>query len=207
MLDGISTTIRFDPHGCGRSEKAETYSVTTSLADLEAIRQHFNLSKWIVIGHSWGADLALCYALHYPEHVLGFVCLAGGRTHNDREWHRIYQQKRDAGLEPPLAFDYPTNLDVNKQVNQSWREYIQRPTLLRDIVHLNSPALFIYGTNDIRPSWAVEQVAHLLPHGRLRLLQAADHYLWHDGSEQLGKSLRRFVRAVGATQHLLKGAY
>lgn len=90
--------------------------------------------------------------------------------YNDREWHRIYQQKRDAGLELPLAFDYPPNLDVNKQINQSWKAYIQRPTLLRDIAHLEPPALFIYGTNDIRPSWPVEQVVHLLPRGRLQLL-------------------------------------
>jgi proline iminopeptidase len=129
---------------------------------------------------------------------LGFVCLAGGRIHNDREWHRIYQQKRDASLELPLAFDYPPNLDVNKQINQSWKAYIQRPTLLRDIAHLALPALFIYGTNDIRPSWPVEQVAHLLPRGRLQLLHA-DHYLWRDEPEQLGEHLRRFVRAVGAT--------
>ena len=57
MLEGLATVIRFEPRGCGRSEKVDTYSVATSPADLEAVRQHFNLDKWLVVGHSWGADL------------------------------------------------------------------------------------------------------------------------------------------------------
>jgi hypothetical protein len=34
------------------------------------------------------------------------MCIAGGRVHNDREWHRMYEQKRDQGLERLLDYDY-----------------------------------------------------------------------------------------------------
>ena len=47
--------------------------------------------------------------------------------HNDREWHRIYSERRDQGLEILPAFDYPPNLEVNAEVNRSWKDYIQRP--------------------------------------------------------------------------------
>jgi proline iminopeptidase len=59
--------------------------VEACLADLEAIREDYGIERWIVAGHSSGADLAFAYALHYPERVYGFICIAGGRIHNDRE--------------------------------------------------------------------------------------------------------------------------
>src|SRR3954469_2707338 len=79
MLDDIAQVIRFEARGCGRSEAIPPYTVATCLADLEAIRQHYRIGRWIVGGHSAGADLALAYALTYPEYVLGFICIAGGR--------------------------------------------------------------------------------------------------------------------------------
>ena len=200
MLEGKARVVRFEPRGCGRSEHASTYSVATELADLEAVRRYYGIDKWIVVGHSWGADLALAYALERPEVVLGFACLAGGRIHNDREWHRVYREKRDAGLEPLPDFDCPPNTEVNKQVNASWKTYIQRPHLLEDIAKLTRPALFVYGSEDIRPGWATQQVANLLPRAEFRLIEGAGHSLWLSHPEQLGSFLRAFVGSFDGSQ-------
>lgn len=197
MLEGDARVIRFEARGCGRSDHAESYTVETCLEDLEAVRDHYRIERWIVAGHSWGADLALAYALRYPERTLGLVCLAGGRMNNDREWHRLYSEGRDQGLEPPLEFDYPPNLDVNAQVNRSMKEYIQRPGLFREIARLDRPALFLYGSRDIRPSWPVEQVANLLPGAEFRLLDGADHHLWLTHAEEVGEHVRAFVGRLG----------
>jgi proline iminopeptidase len=198
MFDDLAQVIRFEQRGCGRSGHAASYSVDTCLADLEAVRRHYRIDRWIVAGHSWGADLALIYALHYPERTRGVICLAGGRVHNDREWHRIYQQKRDQGLEPELAWDYPANLDVNEQVGRSWKQYIQRPSLLKELVELERPALFLYGADDIRPSWPVEQVAHLLPNARLEMIAGANHYIWLTHADVMGTHLRDFMSQLAA---------
>lgn len=199
MLVDVGRVIRFEPRGCGRSSPAPWYSVETSLADLELIRQHYNIDQWIIIGHSWGADLALFYALHYPEHVRGFVCIAGGRVHNDREWHRTYAEKREQERATMPDFAYPPNMDVNEQVNQSWKQYIQRPTLFKDLGHLNRPALFVYGTEDIRPSWPVQQVAALIPHAQFVWVEGADHHIWATHAEALQTVLQGFVRDVART--------
>jgi proline iminopeptidase len=196
LLDDCAQVIRFEPRGCGRSDAAPHYTVATCLADLEAIRKRYDIGRWIVAGHSAGADLALAYALEYPEHVLGFICISGGRIHDDREWHRIYSQRRDQGLEVLPPFDYPPNLEVNAEVNRSWKEYIRRPSLLKAIAGLDRPALFVYGDRDIRPSWPVEQVAQLLPNATLHMIAGADHHIWVTHAEELQAPLRAFVQQI-----------
>jgi proline iminopeptidase len=196
MVDDLAQVIQFEASGCGRSDPLPAYTVQTSLADLEAVRQHSGVERWIVGGHSAGADLALAYTLAYPERVLGFICIAGGRIHNDREWHRIYSERRDQGLETLPAFDYPPNLEVNAQVNRSWKVYIQRPSLLNEIAHLDRPALFLYGDQDIRPSWPIEQVAQLLPNASFQMIAGADHHIWVTHAEELQAPLRHFVQHI-----------
>ena len=196
MLDDIAQVIRFEARGCGRSDPLPPYTVETCLADLEALREHYSMERWIIGGHSAGADLALAYALAYPERVLGLICISGGRIHNDREWHRIYSERRDQGLETLPPFDYPPNLEVNAQVNRSWKAYIQRPSLLREIAQLDRPALFLYGEQDIRPSWPVEQVAQLLPDASFEMIPGADHHIWVTHAEELQGTLRHFVQQI-----------
>ena len=196
MLDDIAQVIRFEGRGCGRSDPQPHCTIETCLADLEAVRQHYGVERWIVGGHSAGADLALAYTLAHPDRVLGFVCISGGRIHNDREWHRIYSERRDQGLETLPPFDYPPNLEVNAQVNRSWKEYIQRPSLLKELALLDRPALFVYGDQDIRPSWPVEQVAELLPNASFQMIMGADHHIWVHHAEELREALRAFAKQI-----------
>lgn len=193
LLDGAARVIRFEARGCGRSDPAPEYTLQGCLDELEAIRRHYKIGRWIVAGHSAGADLALLYALHYPQRTLGLICIAGGRVHNDREWHKAYQHGRDAGLEKPLDYAYPPNLEVNRQLNAAWKRYIQRPTLLRELAGLDRPALFLYGDRDIRPSWPVEQVANLLPNARFVMIRGADHHLWLSHATEMAVILHNFV--------------
>lgn len=193
LLDEVARTVRYDPRGCGRSAPAGEYTVADAVADLEAIREHYGFERWVVAGHSWGADLALAYTLEHPDRVAGFVCISGGRVHDDREWHRIYAERRDAGLEAPLDYAYPPNMDVNRELAADWKRYIKRPGLLRDLARIERPGLFVYGERDIRPSWPVEQVAALIPGARLHLLEGAAHNLWLTHGEEVGGLLREFV--------------
>ena len=90
-------------------------------------------------------------------------------------------------------FLYPPNMEVNKQLNHSWKSYIQHPNLLVAISKLRVPALFIYGERDIRPSWPIEQVAQLLPFARFELITGADHVIWFSHQTELRRLIREFV--------------
>jgi proline iminopeptidase len=69
--------LRYDQRGCGRSTGDGPYTVGQFAADLDGVRQAMDLPSWWAGGHSWGAELALRYALAYPDRTRGVVYLAG----------------------------------------------------------------------------------------------------------------------------------
>lgn len=55
--------------------------------DLERLREHLRIERWVVYGLSWGCSLALAYAQTHPERVLGMVLQAVTMTRRcDVEW-------------------------------------------------------------------------------------------------------------------------
>lgn len=65
-----------DQRGAGRSEpKRERLANTTAhlVADLEAVREALAIERWMVVGGSWGATLALAYAEAHPHRVTGLA--------------------------------------------------------------------------------------------------------------------------------------
>lgn len=172
--------VRWEQRGTGRSggDPDGPFSIAQCLTDMETIREHYGCERWVVAGHSWGADLSLIYALTHPDRCAGLLCVAGGRLTNDREWYAAYARGVAEGREEPLKTDPPTNMSVNRQLSADFKRYIQRPMLFREAAALQTPALFLYGAEDIRPPWAVAQVAALLPRAQLNLMPHADHYLY-----------------------------
>ena len=68
--------ILFDQRGCGKSTPlGETKENTTEdlVSDMETIRKHLNIKKWILFGGSWGSSLALAYGVKYPEYLIGVI--------------------------------------------------------------------------------------------------------------------------------------
>jgi proline iminopeptidase len=68
--------VLFDQRGCGRSSPHASVENNTTwdlVADIERIRRALGIERWIVFGGSWGACLALVYALTHPERVEALV--------------------------------------------------------------------------------------------------------------------------------------
>jgi proline iminopeptidase len=69
----------FDQRGAGRSHPYLSVAGNTTahlVADIERIRGHFGIDKWLVVGGSWGSTLALAYAEAFPQRVSALVLRA-----------------------------------------------------------------------------------------------------------------------------------
>lgn len=68
--------ILLDQRGCGRSNPlGETTDNTTDhlIADIDGLRNHLGIDRWLVFGGSWGSTLGLTYALSHPDRVTGLI--------------------------------------------------------------------------------------------------------------------------------------
>ena len=102
--------VIFDQRGCGRSRPlasqpgADLATNTTDhlVADIERLRAHLGIDRWVVIGGSWGVTLGLVYAQRYPERVLGLVlgAVTSGR------WRETQWITRDMGRIFPREWDH-----------------------------------------------------------------------------------------------------
>jgi proline iminopeptidase len=71
--------VLFDQRGAGRSRPKGGRDANTLqhlIADMETIRKKFGFERWMVVGGSWGATLALAYAQAHPDRVTGIVLRA-----------------------------------------------------------------------------------------------------------------------------------
>ena len=71
--------VLFDQRGAGRSRPKGRFEHNTLphlIADMERIREKFGFERWMIVGGSWGATLALAYAQAHPDRVTGIVLRA-----------------------------------------------------------------------------------------------------------------------------------
>jgi proline iminopeptidase len=102
--------VQFDQRGCGRSlpladnphADLATNTTTHLVSDIEALREHLGIERWVVFGVSWGVTLGLVYAQAYPERVIAMVLGAvtsGSRRETEwitRDMGRVFPREWEA---------------------------------------------------------------------------------------------------------------
>lgn len=99
--------VLFDQRGCGRSTPHACLEDNTTWAlvdDMERIRTHLGIERWLLFGGSWGSSLALAYAETHPARVTGLI-LRGIFTLRQWELRWFYQEGASA-LFPDAWEDY-----------------------------------------------------------------------------------------------------
>jgi proline iminopeptidase len=111
--------VLFDQRGAGRSRpkgRLEANTLSHLIADMETIRESFGFKRWMIVGGSWGATLALAYAEAHPARTSGLVLRAtflGTRTELEQAFlqnlPRFHPGLSDDffGLLPPAELKHP----------------------------------------------------------------------------------------------------
>lgn len=147
-----------DQRGAGRSQPAgETRANTTAhlLADLQRLRRTLGIERWLVVGGSWGATLALAHALDAPDAVCGLL-LRGSFLARPQDIHGFFADApATLAARWPMLAHWPPGGDEAKQIVDAWARHEQR-------------------LGGARPVAEPPDVARLLPRYRIQ-----SHYLQH----------------------------
>jgi len=68
--------VMFEQRGAGKSKPSAELKDNTTwhlVDDIERLRAHLKIDRWVVFGGSWGSTLALAYAEKHPQHVKALV--------------------------------------------------------------------------------------------------------------------------------------
>jgi proline iminopeptidase len=88
--------VLFDQRGAGKSlphGEIRNNNTWKLVSDLERLRRHLGISRWMVVGGSWGGTLAICYAGSYPAAIRALV-LRGVFLASTREVDWFFQALR-----------------------------------------------------------------------------------------------------------------
>ena len=161
------------------------HGVAQAVQDIETLREALKLPHWTVLGHSWGADLGLAYALAHPGRVRHLVSFAGTGVQYDRDWKAAYE----AGKHLEADFEVEWNPEVHTALRGDWRRYIKEPELFSRLSRSEVSVTFLHMGADIRPGWPARQLAALLPRAAFVELPGASHNAWLETASQLQAAL------------------
>lgn len=205
--------VLFDQRGCGDSvpgaaDPATDMAHNTTehlLADMETLRQHLDIERWLLYGGSWASTLILAYAERHPERVIGIVLVGVTMTrpreidwlyHGVRlllpiEWERfragVPDQDRDGNLvEAYRQLMKSPDLPIREQAAHNWCAWEDAV-----IAHesLGSP-----GQYSAKPDAA-----------KLAFVRICTHYFAHDAWLDDGQLLRDAHRLKGIPGVLIHG--
>lgn len=93
----IATVITYDMRNRGRSTRSEdpaTWTIEQDAKDLETVRTHFKLEKFVPVGYSYLGKMVMLYAAAHPSRVHRIIQLAPAE--NQRDWN-AQRQVEDFG--------------------------------------------------------------------------------------------------------------
>ncbi len=125
----IYRIVVYDQRGCGKSSphaELEGNHTQALVEDLERIREHLGIERWVLFGGSWGSTLSLVYAETHPQRVLGLV-LRGIFLCRPTEIEWFYQEGGASRIFPDYWQDYLRIIPENER-DDLLRAYHRRLT-------------------------------------------------------------------------------
>lgn len=200
----------FDQRGAGRSHPYLVTRANTTqalVADIEAIRTHFGIDSWLVVGGSWGSTLGLAYAQAHPERVRGIVLRAiflGTRAEID--WAFIEGPRR---FRPELYEAFIGWLPEAER-GDPLKAYVAR--LLHHEAAIRNPAAHVWNAYE-RALSELTPYEPVLPVGDHRTARLPPtpimeaHYIANDFFLPDGALLANAHRLAGIPGRLIQGRY
>ncbi len=205
-------------HGDSRRPEAG-YHLHDFAADVAAFLEAVHLEAAVIVGHSMGSSVAQCFALNYPERVLGLVLVSSRTALRNRPdvqelWDSAISKLTDpidpgfvrgftALAQPvPQAFLEAMVQESLKVPARVWRAVFAaglEVDLSAELGKIEAPTLIIWGERDasIRRS-DQEALAAAIAGSRLTAYPGAGHVLHWEEPERFASDLVAFTEDLGS---------
>ena len=206
--------VLFDQRGCGLSiphasqAEADLSANTTwhLVADLERLRGHLGIERWMVFGGSWGSALALAYAETHPERVTELV-LRGIFTLRREELDWFYEGGASA-IFPDLWADFVAPVPVLERGHliEAYARLLNHPD-----PDVHEPAAIAWSRWESSTITLVpdpENIARFTqPEYATAFARIENHYFRHGGWWEEGQLIRDAHRLAGIPAVIVQGRY
>ncbi|MFT0847571.1 prolyl aminopeptidase [Actinomycetaceae bacterium L2_0104] len=201
--------VLFDQRGCGRSlPHAETEANTTwhLVEDMERIREHLNIDRWLVYGGSWGSALALSYAETHPSTVAALI--VRGVFTMRREELDWYYQSGASWVFPDFWEDFIAPIPLEERGNfiEAYSRRLTHPDREVQLLAAKTWSVWEGRTIALLPDEALAadyaDDAFALAFARIE-----NHYFMNGGFVEEGQLLRDADRLAGIPGVIVQGRY
>ena len=201
--------ILFDQRGAGRSTPHASLENNTTwhlVADIEKIREHLGINRWILFGGSWGSTLSLVYAESHPQRVLGlilrgiFLC---------RPWEiRWFYQEGANRLFPDHWEEFIAPIPETER-HDLLRAHYRRLTGEDEVARMASAKAWSLWEGRSATLLPNKHVVDFFgsPHVALSLARIEAHYFAHDTFLEPDQILRDVSRLSGIPGIIVHGRY
>lgn len=171
--------IIFDQRGCGRSTPHTEINHNTTqdlLDDIDAIRDHLGLDRFVLFGGGWGAMLALLYAELYPQQIKALLLhqVYLGRQ-QDIDW---FYKRGACQIYPDYWHDFINGIPANEldDVPKYYSQILRGSNELARMAAAKNWALWQARCSSIQPHLnVIDQYSE--PHFALALAMLESYYI------------------------------
>ena len=201
--------ITFDQRGCGRSTPHGSLQQNTTddlIEDIEKIRRHLQVEKFVLFGGSWGSTLSLLYAQAYPAHVSAmilrgiFLC-----RQQDLDW--FYRDGANRIF--PDYWDEFVSHVAESERDDLLRAYYQRLTGDDEVARMAAAKAWAAWEGNcatLHPS-ARTLAKFTKPHNALALSRIETHYFMHQVFIEENRILQNMAAIATIPGRIVHGRY
>ena len=201
--------VLFDQRGSGRSRPhAELENNTTQklVEDMEVIREHLGIDRWVLFGGSWGSTLSLVYAETYPDRVLGLI-LRGIFLCRPQDFHGFYQDGA-SHVFPDYWQDFIQPIPVSEQHNlmKAYYRHLTSDNEIMQMAAAKAWSLWEGRCATLRPNQEVVE-SFTEPHRALSLARIESHYFMNNAFLSEDQIVRNADKLQGIPGVIIHGRY
>lgn len=182
--------IAVDTRGHGKSPRGDApFTMEQFAKDLNGLMEGLEISKAVILGFSDGANIAMKFALKYPEKVQALI-LNGGNLNAGGVKRRI---------QIPIEIGYKITKAFAKKSEEAKRHMellglmVYEPGIIpEELCAIKVPALVIAGTKDMIKQSHTEEIAKNILRAKLVIMEG-DHFIAGKRPEEFNKRVEGFL--------------